>query len=53
MTHRRRPVVLKFGGASLTDPKRVLDDVRGFQEEGAPLVIVASAREGVTDLLSE
>lgn len=47
------PVVLKFGGASLTDPAQVLRDVRATLAEGAPLVVVASAREGVTDLLSE
>jgi len=45
--------VLKFGGASLADPTRVLADVRGVQAEGSPLVVVASAREGVTDLLTE
>ena len=50
---RQAPVVLKFGGASLADPTRVLADVRGVQAEGSPLVVVASAREGVTDLLTE
>jgi aspartate kinase len=51
--NRRPPVVLKFGGASLADPARVLEDVRDAQAEGAPLVVVASAREGVTDLLTD
>jgi aspartate kinase len=46
------PVVLKFGGASLADPARVLEDVRSVLDERVPLVLVASAREGVTDLLS-
>ena len=47
------PVVLKFGGASLEDPARVARDVRAVLAEGAPVVVVASAREGVTDLLAE
>jgi aspartate kinase len=53
MSRRRRPLVLKFGGASLADPERVLVDVQRSRAHGAPLVIVASAREGVTDLLTE
>ena len=47
------PVVLKFGGASLADPDRVLRDVRTVARDGTPVVVVASAREGVTDLLSD
>jgi aspartate kinase len=46
-------VVVKFGGASLADPDQVLRDVRTVRESGTPLVVVASAREGVTDLLSD
>jgi bifunctional aspartokinase / homoserine dehydrogenase 1 len=53
LSRRPRPVVVKFGGASLADPARVLRDVRSLREGGTPLVVVASAREGVTDLLSE
>jgi len=53
VTRKLRPVVLKFGGASLADLGRVVQDVRDVRAEGAPLVVVASAREGVTDLLSE
>ena len=53
MTRRASPVVLKFGGASLAEPAGVLHDVRAVLEEGAHLVVVASAREGVTDLLTE
>ena len=53
MTRNVRPVVLKFGGASLADPNRILHDVRLFRETRTPLVLVVSAREGVTDLLSE
>ncbi|HTT14879.1 MAG TPA: aspartate kinase [Thermoplasmata archaeon] len=45
--------MLKFGGAALVDPERVVDDVRAAVREGVPLVVVASAVEGVTDLLSE
>jgi bifunctional aspartokinase / homoserine dehydrogenase 1 len=53
VTRTPRPVVLKFGGAALADPDRVLHDVRNLRDEGMPVVVVASAREGVTDLLSE
>jgi len=49
---KRSPVVLKFGGASLADAGRVLADVRAVRDAHVPLVVVASAREGVTDLLS-
>ncbi|MCI4372502.1 MAG: aspartate kinase [Thermoplasmata archaeon] len=52
MTRRRAPLVLKFGGASLTDTDRVIRDVVHARSEGGPLVLVASAREGVTDLLN-
>jgi len=52
MTRSKPPVVLKFGGASLEDPIQVARDVRTVRNEGAPVVVVASAREGVTDLLS-
>ncbi|HTP55205.1 MAG TPA: aspartate kinase [Thermoplasmata archaeon] len=45
------PVVVKFGGASLADPLRVADELRSLGAPSAPLVVVASAREGVTDLL--
>jgi aspartate kinase len=45
--------VLKFGGASLADPGQVTRDVRGVRDDGTPVVVVASAREGVTDLLSD
>lgn len=52
MSAARRPIVLKFGGASLTDPDRVAQDVGAALGEGVPVVVVASAREGVTDRLS-
>ncbi|MGP8077994.1 MAG: aspartate kinase [Thermoplasmata archaeon] len=53
MTARRRaaPVVLKFGGTSLGDPSRIAADLRSLGAPGTPVVVVASAREGVTDLL--
>ena len=53
MTRSAAPVVLKFGGASLADPGRVEADVTSARKDGTPLVVVASAREGVTDLLSD
>ena len=48
-----RPIVVKFGGAALGDLARVLDRVRSVREGGSPLVLVVSARAGVTDLLGE
>jgi aspartate kinase len=53
MSRSRAPVVLKFGGASLADLDRVVRDVIEARAEGRPVVLVASAREGVTDLLAE
>jgi aspartate kinase len=50
---RRAPVVLKFGGASLENPGGIADDVRALRSSGTPVVLVASAREGVTDLLAQ
>jgi len=47
------PVVVKFGGASVSDPRKVRDAVLPYRKRQAPLVVVASAREGITDLLSE
>jgi len=45
------PLVLKFGGASLADPARVVRTVHEARSRGAPVVVVVSAREKVTDLL--
>jgi len=45
------PVVLKFGGASLAHPDRVVEAVREARSGNVPVVVVVSAREGVTDLL--
>ncbi|HTW55504.1 MAG TPA: aspartate kinase [Thermoplasmata archaeon] len=51
MTGGAAPVVVKFGGASLADPGRVADEVRRLGRTTRRVVVVASAREGVTDLL--
>ena len=48
-----RSVVLKFGGASLDEPRRILERVRRLRARHVPLVVVASARGGVTDRLKE
>ncbi len=48
---RTRPTVVKFGGASLSTVPAVIHHVRELQAEGSPVVVVVSAREGVTDLL--
>ncbi len=48
----RRPVVLKFGGESLAVPDDVVALVRETRRGcTVPVVVVASARHGVTDLL--
>jgi len=49
----RAPLVLKFGGASLLEPDRVVRVVRNARAGDAPVVVIVSAREGVTDLLLE
>lgn len=48
----KAPVVLKFGGAALSSVPRIAARVRDVLKEGAPPVLVVSAREGVTDLLT-
>ncbi len=50
---RPAPLVVKFGGASLADPARVVASVEQARRGREPLVVVVSAREGVTDLLVE
>ncbi len=47
----RRPVVLKFGGSTLADPARVVARLRAERARGGRVVVVASARPGVTDRL--
>ncbi|HZY92959.1 MAG TPA: aspartate kinase [Thermoplasmata archaeon] len=47
----RPPVVVKFGGGALSDLPRVLKHVRRARSSPSPLVVVVSARRGVTDLL--
>jgi aspartate kinase len=44
-------VVLKFGGESLQAPRRVTALVRETRRGPTPVVVVVSARRGVTDLL--
>lgn len=51
MRGRGAPIVAKFGGASLDEPDRVVAFVRELRARGAPLVLVVSARSGVTDQL--
>ena len=53
MSPRAPPVVIKFGGASLEDPARVVQDLRAARADGSRVVVVASARQGVTDRLLE
>lgn len=48
---RPRPIVLKFGGESLSAPEEVLRLILKTRRRGTDVVVVASAREGVTDLL--
>ena len=48
---RHAPVVVKFGGATLSRPERVVRWVADLGGTGTPVVVVLSAREGVTDLL--
>jgi aspartate kinase len=45
------PIVVKFGGTSLERPDRVASVLEAVEGEGAPVVVVASARAGVTDAL--
>ncbi|MCI4355448.1 MAG: aspartate kinase, partial [Thermoplasmata archaeon] len=47
----RRPVILKFGGESLSEPDLVVGRIRTLLRERHPVVVVVSARAGVTDLL--
>lgn len=47
------PIVAKFGGASLDEPRRAVEYARGLRDAGAPLVLVVSARRGITDLLQK
>ncbi len=53
MSGRAGVGVVKYGGAALADPRRVVREVVGRHAAHRPLVVVVSAREGVTDLLEE
>ncbi|MCI4351140.1 MAG: aspartate kinase [Thermoplasmata archaeon] len=46
-------VVLKFGGAALARVERLIERVAELQRHGQQVVVVVSAREGVTDRLLE
>ena len=47
----RPPIVLKFGGQSLRDPEAVAARIRAARRAGRAVVVIASARAGVTDQL--
>ncbi len=48
---RPRPIVVKFGGATLSDPTAVIREIERLRGTGRPVIVVVSAREGITDLL--
>jgi aspartate kinase len=48
-----RPVVVKFGGAALADVDAVAAHVESLRAGGRPVIVLVSARAGVTDLLVE
>lgn len=47
----RRPIILKFGGAALGRPTAVVARIRSATGGGRRVVVVVSARRGVTDRL--
>jgi aspartate kinase len=47
----QHPLVVKFGGATLSKPREVVEWVRSRAAAEGATVVVLSAREGVTDLL--
>lgn len=47
----RHPLIIKFGGATLSSPEEVVRWIHQRYTVEGPMVIVLSAREGVTDLL--
>lgn len=51
MRRGRKAVVLKFGGASLDEPARIRERIAALRARRHPVVVVASARSGVTDRL--
>lgn len=53
MNRGRAAVVLKFGGASLDDPERIRERIAALRARRRPVVVIASARGGVTDRLKE
>ncbi len=53
MARSQEPEVWKFGGASLADTAAIQKAVRLISSHRGPLVVVASALGGITDLLLE
>ncbi|MFZ0699262.1 MAG: aspartate kinase [Thermoplasmata archaeon] len=47
----RRPLIVKFGGASLARPDVIVTRIRALRDSRSPVVLIVSAREGVTDEL--
>lgn len=53
MRRGRDATVLKFGGASLDEPRRIEERLAALRARRRPVVLVVSARGGVTDRLKE
>ncbi len=53
MRRGRQAIVLKFGGASLDEPRRIQERIGALRSRRRPVVVVVSARGGVTDRLKE
>lgn len=53
MKQGRRSIVVKFGGASLDEPRRIRERLSELRPSRRPVVLVVSARGGVTDRLRE
>lgn len=51
MSRPSPPVVVKFGGSSVDEPERVVERVRALRALHHPVILVVSARGGVTDRL--
>ena len=53
MRRGRSATVLKFGGASLEEPDQIQERIADLRRRERPVVLVISARGGVTDRLKE
>jgi aspartate kinase len=49
----RPPIVVKFGGGALRSARPAVERIRSYLRTGERVVVVASARAGVTDALEE